>query len=230
MRVHILQHVPFEGPGWIGAWLAGHRARVSTTRFFESAGLPDIEAFDMVIVMGGPMSVHDETEFPWLADEKRFVAAAVRAGKSVLGICLGAQILADALGARVYPNGHKEIGWFDIEGVSTPPGAPAFPKSATVFHWHGETFDLPAGAIHLARSAGCENQAFQVGSKAIGLQFHLEMTPESMNSMLVHCRHELTEGRFIQSEAALRSAGNAMYEGTHPLMDRVLTYLTGNGD
>lgn len=226
MRAHVLQHVSFEGLGSIGPWLAQRKARVVLTRFFDSPRLPDLADLDLIIAMGGPMSVNDEADLPWLVDEKRFIAEAILAGKAVLGICLGAQLIAAALGARVYPGPHKEIGWFDIESTSNGPDLFKFPGTASVFHWHGETFDLPPGASRLARSAACENQAFQVGSNVIGLQFHLETTPESAESMISHCRHELTEGPFIQSEEALLRVPEASYSRINLLMTEVLEHIT----
>jgi len=226
MKVHVLQHVPFEVLGSIEPWLAARGATVYYTRFFESTRLADVADLDLVIALGGPISVNDEAELPWLKEGKRFVAEAVNAGKALLGICLGAQLLASALGARVYPGPHKEIGWFDIESTSDRCDLFRFPRKATVFHWHGETFDLPPGATRLARSAGCENQAFQVGSRAIGLQFHLETTPASAASLIGHCRNELVDGRFIQSEEELRKAPMAAYAAVNALMAEVLAYLT----
>jgi len=226
MKVHVLQHVSFEGLGSIESWLAARGATVGYTRFFASAHLPEPVDLDLVVALGGPMSVNDEAELPWLKEEKRFVAEAANSGKAVLGICLGAQLIASALGARVYPGPHKEIGWFDIESTSDRSDLFRFPEKATVFHWHGETFDLPPGATRLARSAGCENQAFQVGSRAIGLQFHLETTPASAASLIAHCRNELIDGRFIQPEEELRKAPATTYAAVNALMDEVLAYLT----
>lgn len=226
MKVHVLQHVAFEGLGSIELWLAERGAEVEFTRFYDSPRLPEIADLDLVIALGGPMSVNDEADLPWLTEEKRFIAEAIRAGKAVLGICLGAQLIASALGARVYPGPHKEIGWFDIERASSNPGLFQFPEAATVFHWHGETFDLPPGASRLARSAGCENQAFQIGSNVIGLQFHLETTLESAESIISHCRHELVEGIFIQSEEELRDVPAASYSGINLLMAEMLDFIT----
>ncbi len=226
MNVHVLQHVPFEGLGSMESWLAAREAEVQYTRFFDSPLLPDMADLDLVIALGGPMSVNDEADLPWLKEEKRFISEAISAGKAVLGICLGAQHIASALGAPVYPGPHKEIGWFDIESTSNHPDLFQFPRTAKVFHWHGETFDLPPGASRLARSAGCENQAFQIGSKAIGLQFHLEATPESAESLIFHCRGELIKGLFIQSEEELRKVPAAAYDAVNALMADVLAYIT----
>jgi len=226
VKVQVLQHVPFEGLGSIEAWLSQRRASVQFTRFYQSPVLPDLRSVDFVIAMGGPMSVNDEREFPWLKGEKAFIREAVRRGLPVLGVCLGAQMIASALGARVFPNAHKEIGWFPVRAADGNSDAFRFPDQATVFHWHGETFDLPAGAIHLARSSGCEHQAFQVGASAIGLQFHLETTPETADQIIRHCRDDLVPGEYVQNEAVLRAVPDEAYRGINRLMDEVLSYLT----
>lgn len=197
MRVHVLQHVAFEDIGSMADWLHEHSAQISYTRFFESAELPLPEHFDLIIAMGGPMSVNDEDAFPWLMAEKQFIREAIEHGVSVLGICLGAQLIASALYACVYPNWQKEIGWFAIETASNREEAFQFSERLSVFHWHGETFDLPKGAIQLARSQGCENQAFQFGKNVIGLQFHLETTPQSAALLVHHCSAEIVSGEFI---------------------------------
>ena len=227
MNVHVLQHVPFEGLGSIESWLKSHNADVSTTRFFENPTLPLLNDLDLVIAMGGPMSVTDEAALPWLVQEKRFVREAIRRGIPVLGVCLGAQLIASALGARVYQNPRKEIGWFQIEATPASGDVFRFPGKCTVFHWHGETFDLPSGAIRLARSAACDNQAFQLGRNVIGLQFHLETTPESAWSLIDNGKDELVAGPYIRTEAELREAPDAAYAEINSLMGKVLSYITG---
>lgn len=226
MRVHVLQHEPFEDPGSIQFWLKDQDALVTTTKFFESASLPPLEDIDMLIALGGSMSVNDELKLPWLKDEKLFIAKAVRAGKPVLGICLGAQLIASSLGARVFSCPHKEIGWFPVVARQHHSATYALPKSFNVFHWHGETFDLPPGATLLAASEGCPHQAFQIGARAIGLQFHLETTPESLDSMVTNGVHELVAARYIQSEQVLRAVPHAQYVEINNLMASILTYLT----
>ncbi len=177
MRVHVLRHAAFEGLGSIQPWLQRKGAQVGESRLFERPALPSVGSFDWLIVMGGPMSANDTQAFPWLASEKRLIAEAIDADKIVLGICLGAQLVAGSLGARVYPNRGKEIGWFSVHA---PPGVrvsgrglPVVPHAVSdgslVFHWHGDTFDLPRGADHLLRSSACENQAFALGNRVIGL-------------------------------------------------------------
>jgi GMP synthase-like glutamine amidotransferase len=206
MNAHVLQHDPSEGIGSISGWLDQRGAKVTTTRFFESASLPDLDGIDLIIAMGGPMSVNDEETLPWLVAEKAFLREAISRGIAVLGICLGAQLIANACGAKVYPGQQREIGWFPIETMKAGPDALPFPDKAKVLHWHGETFDLPAGAVHLARSAACDHQAFQIGRRVLGLQFHPEVTPESLALMVEHNREDLVPGEFVQFEAEILSA------------------------
>jgi GMP synthase-like glutamine amidotransferase len=224
MNVHVLQHVPFEGVGSIENWLRQREAKVSYTRFFENWTLPRPSNPDLIIVMGGPMSVHDEDQFPWLAHEKRFVREAMDANRPMLGICLGAQLLAQALGSEVHPGAEKEIGWFEITRVASK-DAFEFPAAMKVLHWHGETFTLPHGAMHLARSKVCEHQAFEFGRNIMGLQFHLETTPASLDSMIRNCRAELVPGRFVQSEEELGSVESGDYASINGLMSDILDYL-----
>jgi GMP synthase-like glutamine amidotransferase len=229
MRAHYLQHVPFEGLGSITKWLEAAGYEITNTRFFESAELPDLKMIDLLVVMGGPMSVNDGDEFPWLVPEKRFLREAIHSGKPVLGICLGAQLIASAMGAEVYKNTVKEIGWFPVQGVSSIGASSfSFPPSTKVFHWHGETFDLPAGATLLARSEGCENQAFQLGKSVIGLQFHLETTPESAWEIVSTCRNELVPSEYIQTEEEILSAQPESYQSINQLMSDILSFLLRN--
>lgn len=225
LKVHVLQHVPFEDIGSMATWLNARGAKVSYTRFFENAILPRLNGFDLVIVMGGPMSVNDESILPWLRHEKQFIREAVRRDVPLLGVCLGAQLIASALGAQVYRTSQKEIGWFSIEALPAPPGNFCFPEKCMVFHWHGESFDLPSGAVRLARSAICENQAFQIGKNVIGLQFHLETTPESVQALLDNCANDLVPGPYIQTASALREIPNMVYNEINNLMSEVLNYL-----
>jgi GMP synthase-like glutamine amidotransferase len=229
MNVHVLQHVPFEDIGSMASRLSARGANLAYTRLYEEAELPALEGIDLLIAMGGPMSVNDEAALPWLRAEKALLREAVARGIPVLGVCLGAQLIAAALGARVYPNPEKEIGWFPIRAVlhDAEPVRDRFrfPPEARVFHWHGETFDLPPGAVRLADSAACRNQAFQIGRRVIGLQFHLETTPESAAAILDHCRDELSPGAWIQSEAVIRGADAALYAEANRLMASLLDYL-----
>lgn len=226
MRAHYLQHVPFEGLGTIAPWLAERGFTITRTRFFESAQLPNPDEVDFLVIMGGPMSANDDDQWPWLAAEKKFIREYLRRNKRALGICLGAQLIADALGAAVRKNPVKEIGWFPVEGLpQSVSDSFRFPAVFRAFHWHGETFDIPAGAAHLARSKACENQAFQWGASVIGLQFHLEMTPEAARDLVSNGRAELTPSTYVQSEAALLSASPEDYRAAQGRMAELLSYL-----
>jgi GMP synthase (glutamine-hydrolysing) len=186
--VLIVRHVPHEGPGTIGDAL--DRSNVSYKMFdafHDRRPTFDAEQYSGLVVMGGPMNVDETDAFPFLADEVKWIQAAVERKMPVLGVCLGSQLLAKALGARVYKNRIKEIGWYDLELLPAAADDPLFRGVATpmtVFHWHGDTFDLPAGAVQLARSPQCENQAFRYGSNAFGLQFHMEVTEDIVNEWL----------------------------------------------
>ncbi len=226
MKAQVFQHVPFEGLGSIEHWLTVAGYEITNTQFFESPELPNINEIDLLIVMGGPMSVNNTDEFPWLVPEKQFIHDIIKNGKTVLGICLGAQLVANAMGARVYRNSVKEIGWFPIQGISSTDSQNlSFSPSVEVFHWHGETFDLPTGATLLARSEGCENQAFQFGSSVIGLQFHLETTPESAREIVSNCRDELVLSQYVQTEEEILSAKQEKYESINQIMSDVLSFL-----
>lgn len=225
MKAVILQHVPFEGPGSIADWLTTKSAEVRTVRLHEGDVLPEAKEVDLVIVLGGPMSVNDVWFHDWIGEEKRFLAECIAQGRAVVGICLGAQLIASALGASVGPNEHAEIGWFDVTA------APArdtftFPQRITVMHWHGETFSLPSGAELLASSEACRNQAFQYGKRVIALQFHLETTSESLDALLEACGDELLVERFVQSEQAILDALPRHAAGNQALMAAILDHVT----
>jgi GMP synthase-like glutamine amidotransferase len=228
MKAHYIQHVPFEGLGSIESWLRGRGDKITSTRPYESADFPDLSEFELLVVMGGPMSVNEETENHWLRGEKQFIRDAIAADKLVLGICLGAQLIASALGASVSRGEHKEIGWFPITGIkpSTVAGF-VFPDDLDVFHWHGDTFELPESAIRLAASEACVNQAFQVGRNIIGLQFHLETTPRSARQIISNCRDELVPSRYVQTEPELLSVSDSKYDVINATMSDLLTYLVG---
>jgi GMP synthase (glutamine-hydrolysing) len=210
MNIHYLQHVSFEGLGALETWARGAGHTVSGTRLHAGEGLPEAGRADMVIVMGGPMSLYGEVKPPWLTDEKRFIERSIRAGKQVLGICLGAQLIADTLGARVYRNEHREIGWHEIEILDTVSRAGPFaaiPRKLTVFQWHGDTFDLPAGAEPAATSVACRNQAFVYNRTVIGLQFHLETTHTGAGELIENCGHEIVDAPYIQQAHTIMENG-----------------------
>lgn len=230
MKLHYLQHVPFEGLGSIASWAKAHRAQISRTRLFAGEALPSADETDLLIVMGGPMGVYDERDYPWLVREKEFLKQAMDSGTRVLGVCLGAQLIADVLGARVYPNDHKEIGWFPIEDVQAANNSPIgkiLSNAGKVFHWHGDTFDLPAGATHLARSRVCKNQAFSVGEQILALQFHLETTRNAARALIDNCGHEIVDAPYIQFPRAIL-ADQREFERINILMTECLDLFVGN--
>ena len=228
MRIHYLQHVPFEGLGSIETWANTRGDAITVSRLYQDEALPALDAFDLLVVMGGPMSVNDEGEFPFLVKEKRCIADAIQAEKRVLGICLGAQLIAVALGAKVYRNAQKEIGWFPIELTEAGRNSrflAHIPSGSEVFHWHGETFDLPNGAEWLAQSEACRRQAFSYRDHVIGLQFHFETTPESANQLIVNCGDELVAAPFIQSSERMMSRPER-FAAINRLMSGVLEELS----
>jgi GMP synthase (glutamine-hydrolysing) len=222
MKLHYLQHVPFEGLGMIKDWANARNAELSRTRLFADEKLPAVDTFDWLVVMGGPMGIHDHGGHPWLVAEKEFIKQAINAGKTVLGICLGAQLIADVLGAKVYAGPQKEIGWFPIQRAANAPEL--LPEELTVFHWHGDTFDLPAGATRLASSAACANQGFIYSGRVVGLQFHMETTPASMEALIENCSGELVDAPCIQTAGQLRG-GLSNLENIHTAMRHVLDTL-----
>jgi len=203
LNIHFLQHVSYETPGTILDWIARHGHKVSFTRFFQKHELPQISEIDWLIIMGGPMSIYDVKDYPWIPEEKKFIKLAVESGKTVIGICLGSQLLADALGARVYKNDEKEIGWYDVELASDARAGKIFSgidSRIKTFHWHGDTFDLPEKSIQLAASECTINQGFIYESRVYAFQFHLETSRELLERMLEKGGADLTSGKYVQKE------------------------------
>jgi len=208
MKVHYLQHVPFEGLGSIEPVLKEKGHQLSATHLYANQPLPLLHDIDWLIVMGGPMGIYQEDIYPWLRMEKKFIEEAIQSGKTVLGICLGAQLIADTLGSRIYKNRHREIGWFNINRLAQASNtilSQAIPEQAEVFHWHGDTFDIPQGAVALASSEACKNQGFIMDDRIVALQFHLETTPESVSLLVENCGNELDGSAYVQSENDLLS-------------------------
>lgn len=230
MRIHCLQHVPFEDPAGIADWATKHAHTVATTLLFETTLLPNQEAFDWLVVLGGLMGVYDDKDYSWLTAEKDFLRESIAARKTIVGICLGAQLLADALGARVRRNPHKEIGWFPLElsEEGRHYGPMSFlPRRFDVFHWHGDTFELPAGARHLAWSAGCEHQAFLFDDRVLGLQFHLESTPSSVRDLVANCPDEIVPDVYVQTAERMLEGTPEDYRRIHQALFGILQRLPG---
>ncbi|AEH46055.1 glutamine amidotransferase class-I [Thermodesulfatator indicus DSM 15286] len=227
-RLHYIQHVPFETPGVILDWAHSRSFEITHTKVFLDEPFPSALDFDFLVLMGGPMSVHDEDQFQWLSEEKAFLRNIIGEDEErikILGICLGAQLLAEALGAEVYPNHYKEIGWFPVELTPEAKGLRLFrdwPHSLEVFHWHGETFSLPPEAIHLARSEACENQAFLYEDRILALQFHLEVTPDLVAGLLENSAEDLEPGGpYVQDPDTIKGQPE-LYEFCHELLFKLL--------
>lgn len=215
MRIHYLQHVPFEALANIAVWAREKGYNVSRTMIFSDETLPPLDAFDWLIIMGGPMNIYEEDKYAWLAREKEFIKQAIAAQKIVLGICLGAQLIADVLGAKVYQGKYKEIGWFPLK--LTPEAKKTtvfhnFPDKFIAFHWHGDTFDIPSGAIRVAESEACSNQAFVYNERVVGLQFHLESSKGSISRLIENCADEIVEGKYIQTAEEMLGQENYLKE------------------
>ena len=205
MRVHVIQHVTFEVPALIAEW-AHDRGHELTSSLALTEEYPLCEEIDFLIVLGGPMDADDEAANPWLRPEKHYVAQCIATGQAVLGICLGAQIVAEVLGGKVRRNTVK-IGWYTVQKTRFAKSEPLFaewPESLVVGQWHGDTFDLPSGLEPLFSSEACVNQAYVFDRHVVGLQFHLEWTEESLGALIEQCRAELSDGgMWVMSESEL---------------------------
>jgi GMP synthase-like glutamine amidotransferase len=228
MRIHTIEHVPFEGPSAIAGYIYGKGYGLTRSRIFAGARLPGLSRVDLLVVLGGPMSVHDVDEHPWLKREKEYLGQAIERGVSILGICLGAQLLSQALGGQVTRNPAREVGWHEVR-LEAPADRhrafEGFPERFTAFHWHADTFSIPDGASRLALSDACANQAFAMDAKWVGLQFHLETTPGSMELLIENCPGDLEPGPHVQDAATMRQ-GAGHVDGILKLMGILLTNMT----
>ncbi len=237
MRVHVITHVPFEGPAAIAEWaLARGHAVAQTAAITET--YPDASAVDLLVVMGGPMDADDEVASPWLAAEKRFVRDVLDARGSVVGVCLGAQILAEVLGGVVKRGAHREIGWYELRLTDAGRKEPllrSWPQAFVCGHWHGDTFDLPEGVATLASTDACANQLFLAeGGRALGMQFHLEWDEAGLSALVAECDDELAAGGEYVSSAeemvrGVREHGQECRDVLFALLDEVAAAgRTGN--
>ena len=224
--IHWIQHVPFEGLGSLEKWFVDQEHNLSCTRLWAGDALPPIDSFVALIVMGGPMGIFDYKDYPWLKDEQKFLSQVVESGIPTLGICLGAQLLADVLGAEVCANPEKEIGWFPVTRNDDVPDflESVLPEEMTVFHWHGDTFGIPDNAVCLYSSKACAHQAFLYKDHVLGLQFHLETTRDSAATLIDNCRNELLPEPWIMAEEEMLNCGNLFYEINgclYPLLEKL---------
>ncbi|MFO8151644.1 type 1 glutamine amidotransferase [Thioalkalivibrio sp.] len=220
MHLAILQHVAHEGPAALLDWTDGRGHDTRIWPLYAEPVLPALEDFDGLIVLGGGMSVHDGAAHPWLEPERQLIRGALASGRPMLGICLGAQQLAHALGAKVFPGREREVGFWPIRRVAA---ALPLPPELLVCHWHGDTFELPEDAALLASSQACRNQVFVTADGlGLGLQCHLEATPQWVDACCTHDADYLIPGRWMQQANRLRAeraAYPAMHGALHDLLD-----------
>lgn len=201
MKIHYLKHIAFEGLGSMESLFIQQGCSLSNTCMYEDAALPSVESMDALIVMGGPMGVNDEKEYPWLCSEKKFIEAAIKREIPVMGVCLGAQLIANVLGAEVNKNNCEEIGWFPVKNTHDmdDPRVNSFPEHFNAYHWHSDTFEIPSGARNFLHSDGCAHQGFIYGDKTLGLQFHLEMMPSNVQAIYQACGQPEKQAEYVQS-------------------------------
>lgn len=223
--ISILQHVPFETPGAIETWLEENNIGYAVSPVYKGVPLPDVNECSGLIILGGSMNVYEEKQFDWLSNEKTFIREFAAAGKKILGICLGAQLLAHSLGASVKRNPALEIGWFPvkIDTDKLPERLQGvFPEEFQSFHWHGDTFEIPAGASGFAHSEGCANQAFLLNDHVLGLQFHPEMTETGLEDLLLNCSEDLlSESVFVQGGEEIHN-GKIYLQENHLILNKLL--------
>ena len=231
MRVHIITHVPFEGPAAVGSWALARGHELAETASVTGE-YPEPSAVDLLVVMGGPMDADDEVASPWLPAEKRFIASVLAERAPVIGVCLGSQILAEVLGGRVKRNPEREIGWYEVRLTAAGRHEALFsawPDSFVCGHWHTDTFELPPGVETLASSDACANQLFvSHDGRAVGIQFHLEWDAQGLSDLVAACDDELEGGGdFVESAEGLllgeAEHGEACRRSLYSLLDAVVT-------
>lgn len=228
MRIHYLQHVSFENPANIIEWAHKKNHELTGTHLYNYEAVPNMDQFDWLIIMGGPMNIYEEESYPWLRYEKQFIREAIDNGKVVLGICLGAQLITDVLGGKVTKNPEGEIGFLPIKFNDDALKLPLFknfPEASYVFQWHNDTFStLGENAICIASSEVCEHQAFVYKERVIGFQFHMESSENSIISLIDNCADDMTGGIYVHSEKQIKAEMNFL-KAANSLMEDFLNQL-----
>lgn len=225
MKILCLKNIVFEGPGTFALWAQARGHELEIAAVYQNKPLPSPETFDALLVMGGPMNIYEDTIYPWLAKEKGYIRGAIAAGKHVIGVCLGAQLIAHVLGATVSQGVHQEIGWFPIHRNDDCPASLPLPDDLHVLHWHGDAFNVPKGAHAIAFSEACANQGFIYRDRVLALQCHLEMTPQSLALLIAACSNELIDAPYIQSADTMLAEPEATYERMHLVLFELLDAL-----
>ena len=225
LSVLVFQHDPYDGPGYLGEALLRRGARLTIVRLDDGEAVPDMAPYDMLLVMGGVMNVYQEDKYPWLAEETQVIRQAVEAGKAVLGVCLGGQLLAKALGAQVHLGAATEIGLTPITLSEAGETDPLFEGLSQVeaVEWHDDTFDIPTGAVALAHSQGCTHQAFRFGQWAYGLQFHPEVSPGMLAEWIREANEPIDRLSF---QHAVETKAEALQAQANHLIDNFIRIYT----
>ncbi|CAA6696425.1 MULTISPECIES: type 1 glutamine amidotransferase [unclassified Lentimonas] len=225
MKILCLKHIAFEGPAAFALWAQQRGHELEVVEVYRNPPLPAPQTFDMLLVMGGPMNIYEDNIYPWLTKEKSYIRSAIAAGKHVIGVCLGAQLIAHVLGAPVTAGANKEIGWFPIQPSVDCPTTLPLPEELRVLHWHGDTFAIPQGAHAIAQSDACANQGFLCRDRVLALQCHLEMTPQSLALLIAACSNELVDAPYIQDAATMHAEPEATYEAMQAVLFEMLDAL-----
>lgn len=227
MTIAVLQHAAYEGPGEIAAWAALHDHTVTVHHLYRGDPLPGLDAFELLVVMGGEMNIYQYRDWPWLKPESAFIKSALAEGKRAIGMCLGAQLIADALGARVVQNAEIELGWLPVTWTQEASATfPELPATSTVLHWHGDTFGLPAGATRLAISEGCPEQGYVIPGKCLSLQFHLEVDA-ALVKQFVASQGEWPTGPYTQTPDSILAKAASYCDQNRPVLYGLLDEFCG---
>ena len=226
MKIHVFQHVPFEGFAMIQEWGDVREHQFTRTLFYEAeATIPSVVSYDALIILGGPMGVFDEMQYPWLRQEKLHIKAAIDEGKKLLGVCLGAQLIATVLEAPLKTQSFQEIGWYPVYVVNGAKGHPilfGLNTEINALHWHNDQFEIPVGALHLMWSQACKNQAFLYDNRVLGLQFHLEMDLPAIEQMIE------VDGRELSATATTQTAKTLLQQSVPHITQESLFILLDN--
>ncbi len=231
MRMIVLQHADMDGPGFLSEWARQRPdVKLEIRRLDRGAPVPGLNEFDWLVSLGGPMNADEDDSHPWMRGEKALLRSAIESGKRVLGICLGAQLIARAFGALVTRNAYPEIGWFPIRTTAEGRQDPLFrlmPQSLTVYHWHGDTFAIPAGAVRVAESDACPNQAFTMGPHVLGLQFHMEVSAADVERFVENGSPD--PARYVQGAAEMAADAQRYADSTRfaELLDQMTLDSSG---